>query len=179
MQIKKIIIPTVTAAFLCALFAVLFFGFKFNDFTRPPIYLVTLGFTGALTRALLSEKRMRDAIYLNIIVFILFTVVILRTMRPITIPIFLIYLAVLLAAIFIYSNFFEPSLNRVQFARTLILAALVGLFYVAASFIHGLLFISQMKIHSLLGNLPVGFMLGLGIGLGQEISERYFAKLST
>ena len=71
---------------------------------------------------------------------------------------------------------FDKKLARTKLARPLLLAAVLGIFYIAANVVHGLLFISQFTPRFLLGNLPIGFLLGLGIGLGAEISETITKK---
>lgn len=80
-------------------------------------------------------------------------------------------------AVYVYVKYFDKKLFHLSIARPLVLAAIVGLFYIAANFIHGLLFISRFSTGFLLANLPIGFLLGLGYGLGCEISERYLVKL--
>lgn len=176
MENKRIFLTTIAGTCICVLFALIFFGFKFNDFNRPPVYFLILGAAGSLSLALFKQKRVRDVIYINILVYFLFTAFILSVMRPITAIILFIYFTAMVFAVYFHVKYFDKKLIHLQFARPLILAAIVGLFYIAANFLHGLLFISQFSTNFLLGNLPIGFLLGLSYGIGNEISEKYFAK---
>jgi len=175
MKNKKIVWTTIAGTLVCVLFAILFFGFKFNDVNKPPIYFLTLGFAGSLTLALLKQKKLRDVIFINILIYFLFAIF-SSFLKPITAVILLIYFTAMVLAVYLYVKKFDKKLNRVPIARPLVLAAIVGLFYVAANVVHGLLFISQFTPRFLLGNLPIGFLLGLGYGLGAEISDRFLAK---
>jgi len=176
MENKKILLTTVAGTIFCVLFALIFFGFNFFDFQKPPIYFLVLGIAGSLSLALFKQKRTRDAIFINILVYFLFSLIVVSMKRPILAVILLIYFTAMVAALYFYVHYFDKKLAHLPIARSLILAAMVGLFYVAANFLHGLLFISQFSTRFLLGNLPIGFLLGLGFGLGDEVVERYFIK---
>jgi hypothetical protein len=176
MKNKKIILTTITGTFICVLFAILFFGIQFNDFEKPPIYFLILGITGSLSLALFKDQRIRDAIYINLLFYLIFTALILNIMRPIIAVIFFIYFTAMIMAIYVHVRYFDKKLTHLSMARPLILAAMVGLFSIGANFFHGLLFISQFSPRFLLGNLPIGFLLGLGFGLGEKIIEKALNK---
>ena len=169
---------TVAGTCICVILAIIFFGIKFDDFNKPPIYFLTLGFAGSLSLALFKEKRTRDVIYINILIYFLFATAVARIPRPIVAVILFIYFTAMVMALYVYVKYFDKKLIHLPIARPLILAAIVGLFYIAANIIHGLLFISQFSTGFLLANLPIGFLLGLSFGLGSEISERYFLGLT-
>ncbi|MBN2030026.1 hypothetical protein JW824_07235 [bacterium] len=172
MKKKNITKTTIAGTLICTVFAVLFFGFiNVYDINRPPIYLITLGFAGSLSLALFRQKKLRDVIYMNILIYILFAIV-STLLYPITAFILLIYFSALLCALFIYVKYFDRKLSQIKLVRPLVLASTVGLFYIAANFLHGLIFINHFTKAFLLANLPIGFLLGLGIGIGEEISDR-------
>ena len=172
MKNKKIIWTTVLGTVICILFAILFFGMKFTDITQPPVYFLILGLAGSLSLALLREQKLRDVIYSNLFIYFLFAIV-LAQLKAITALILLIYYTSMVLAIYIYVKNFDQKLAQISFARTLVLAATMGVFYIAANFIHSLLFIDHFSIKFLLRNFPLGFLLGLGYGLAGEISEKY------
>lgn len=174
MKNKKIIGTTITGTVICFILGCLFFGLDFNDFMRPPVYFLILGFSGSLTFILFREGRIRDAIYANLIVFALFAFI-ASAQRPITALILFIYYSALVLSLYVYVKNFDARLSGIVFVRPLVLAALVGLFYVMANVVHGLLFITEFSMGFLLGNLPIGFMLGFGYGLAGEISDWYLS----
>ncbi len=172
MKKKNITKTTILGTLICIFLAVLFFGFKWNNINRPPIYLITLGFAGSLSLALFRQNKLRDVIYANILIYVLFAIV-STLLYPITAFILLIYFSALILALFIYIKHFDRKLSHIKLVRPLVLASTVGLFYITANFLHGLIFINHFTMGFLLANLPIGFLLGLGIGLGEEISDRY------
>ena len=175
MKNKKIFWTTLLGTVICILFAIIFFGIKFNDVQRPPIYFLTLGFAGSLSLALFREKKVRDAIYINILIYFLFAIA-STLLHSITAVILLIYYSSMVIAVYFYVKIFDGKLSHIKLSRPLVLAAIVGIFYIAANFIHSLIFISRFSFGFLLGNLPIGFLLGLGYGLGGEITEKYVVK---
>ena len=175
MKNKKIFWTTIFGTLICVAFAVLFFGVAFNDVNKPPIYFLTLGFAGSLTLALLKQKKLRDVIFINILIYFFFAIV-SSFLKPITALVLLIYFTAMVVAIYFYVKKFDKKLNRAPLARPLVLAAVMGLFYMAANVGHGLLFISHFTPRFLLANLPIGFLLGLGYGLGAELSDKIVKK---
>ncbi len=178
MKNKNILWTTVAGTSICVIIAIIFYGIRFNDFNKLPIYFLTLGFAGSLSLALFKEKRIRDVIYINILIYCLFATAVASILRPITAVILFIYFTAMIMATYVHVKYFDKKLFHLPITRPLILAAIVGLFYIAANIIHGLLFISQFSTGFLLGNLPIGFLLGLSFGLGSEISERYLQRLT-
>ena len=178
MQTKKILWATVIGTVLCALISLLYFGVKFGNITQPPIYFVTLGFSGSLSLSLLRENRIREVIYLNLLIYLLFAIIILRP-RPVTALIFLLYYFAFVFSIYIYVRQYDTQVASVRLAGALILASLAGLFYMGASLIHGLFFISKFYPGFILINFPIGFLVGLGVGLGGEVSEHYLTATSS
>ncbi|MBN1349858.1 hypothetical protein JXJ21_10645 [candidate division KSB1 bacterium] len=178
MKQKQLIWTTVLGTAICILIAIVFFGTDFLNPERPPIYLLTLGFAGSLSLALLRSQKLRDVIYINILIYFVFAI--LSTfIKPITAAVLLIYYVAMLIAIYIHVRNFDRKLSHIAFARPLVLAALVGVLYIAANFIHNLMFISKFEIGFLLRNMPIGFLLGLGQGIGGEICDRYVIKAET
>jgi hypothetical protein len=135
MKNNNILWTTVAGTCICVILAIIFFGIKFDDFNKPPIYFLTL----------FKEKRIRDVIYINILIYFLFATAVARIPRPIVAVILFIYFTAMVMALYVYVKYFDKKLIHLPIARPLILAAIVGLFYIAANIIHGLLFISQFS----------------------------------
>ena len=167
---NEIVWTTVYGTVICVVFSVMFFGVSITVTNRPPLYLAVLGFAGSLSLALLRKGRLRDVIYLNILIYFLFAI--LSTIfMPKTALIFLFYYLAMLIALYIYVNNFDAKISQISFGRPLVLAAMMGIFYIIATILHSLFFIGHLTAVFLLANLPIGFLLGLGYGFGEEISE--------
>jgi len=173
MNNKALLWITLAGTLFCTLLAVLFFfGVPVFNVNRPPLYLITLGFAGSLSLALFKQKRSRDVVFVNILIYFIFAVV-SQALKAITALILLIYYASLVLALYVYTRYFDKNLGKLVWARPLVLAGLLALFYIAANTLHSLMFIRSFEIRFLLMNMPIGFLLGLGIGLGQVFTERY------
>ena len=175
MENKKILWTTILGTVVCLAIAIIFFGTAINDLQQPPIYFLILGFAGSLSLALFRLKRVRDVIYINIMIYGLFAIL-SSFLRPITALILLIYYAALIISVFLFVKNFDMKLPQNIYIRPLILAGLIGVFFIIANFIHGLLFISRFHVGFLLRNMPIGFLVGLGIGIGSEITKRVISE---
>ncbi|MBD3287721.1 hypothetical protein GF337_02855, partial [candidate division KSB1 bacterium] len=137
MESKQILWTTIFGTTACLAIAVLFFGTNISDLQQPPLYILLLGFAGSLSLALFRQKKVRDVIYINIMIYVLFAIV-ASFLRPITALILLIYYAALVGAIYFFSKSFDAKLPQSILIRPLLLAALVGVIFIIANFIHGL-----------------------------------------
>ncbi len=173
MRTKRIFLTTALGTGMCFLMSLLFFGVRFSDVSSPAVYLLFLGFAGSLSLGIFREGQMREAIYLNLLIYLLFAITTLR-FRPVTALIFLLYDAALIFAIYIFVRQYEKEALSKFLTGSLLLAAIAGLLYIGASLIHGLFFISKFQVGFLLKNFPIGFLAGFGIGLGESISSRYW-----
>lgn len=175
MNRKKIFWITLAGTMICVTFGVSLFGVYFNDVYKPPLYFLILGFAGSLSLALFEQKRTRDVIYINVLVYILFAIV-ASVLRPVAALILLGYYIMLILAIFAYMRYFDTKISHLILARPLLLASIVGVFYIFSSLIHALLFMKQFTPRFLMVNFPIGFLLGLGIGIGREIGLKYLNR---
>lgn len=173
MNKKMIIWTTILGTFICTSFALLFFGGHFTDVMRPPIYFLVLGFAGSLSLALFKQKKVRDVLYINVLIYFFFAIFILTVMRPMTAIILFFYYTAMVLAVYSYSKYFAKKLAHFYIAKILTIAAIMGVAFIFANFFHGLLFISRFTPRFLLGNLPIGFLLGLGYGLALVLTEKY------
>jgi hypothetical protein len=124
---------------------------------------------------LFREQKVRDVVYINILIYFVFAIL-STLLHSITAVILFIYYSLMILAIHIFVKNFDQKLSNIFLSRPLILTAMVGIFYIVVNFIHILLSISHFSIGFLSGNLLIGFLLGLGYGLGNEISDRYLVK---
>ncbi|MEE4311898.1 MAG: hypothetical protein V2J62_08490 [candidate division KSB1 bacterium] len=175
MDREKIVWITIAGTCVCIIISIILFGLTFGDVHKPPLYFLVLGFTGSLSLALFEQKRIRDAIYVNVLIYILFAVV-ASILRPVTALILLIYYLSLIVAIYTYVRYFDEKISHVAYARPLLLAAIMAVFYILSSLVHGLIFLKQFTPRFLMVNFPIGFLLGLGIGIGREIVTKLFTR---
>jgi hypothetical protein len=122
MTTNKVLLTTLYGTITCVLLALLFFGTHLDDFNRPPVYLVVLGFAGSLSLALFQEKRTRDVIYINVLIYFFFAIV-ASMLRPITAVILLVYYTAMLLAVYTYVVHFDKKIADAFFIRPLLLAA--------------------------------------------------------
>lgn len=175
MKNRNIFCIAILGTAVCVIFS--FYFYNAADFTlyQIPIYFMVLGLAGSVSLALLLANRFRDTIYVNVLIYILFVIVVYQVYQKPTIAVILfIYMFAVLAAIFCYARKFEPQLKSAWLSRPLVLAGLTGLFFILATLIHGLLFTHNVNRGIVLTNMPVGFFLGLGIGIGRELKEKYW-----
>ncbi len=165
---------TVIGTVVCVAEGVIFFGFRFN-IQHPSFYFLFLGFSGSLILALLLSKRQRDALYVGIFIFIVFVIISALYFRPLLVLILLIYYTAVIGGLKIYVTYFHEKISHLLAIRPLILAALIGFMSIIASLVHLLLFLT-LEFHVLLGNLPIGFLLGFGYGLAIDIFDRIIMK---
>jgi hypothetical protein len=176
MNRHNLVWTTILGTLACCVFALFFFRASFFDVNRPPLYFLLLGFAGSLSLALFKQRRVRDVIYVNLLIYLFFAVLLASVLDLQKAGILFIYHGCMIVALYVYVAVLERSVAS-AFVRPLVAAAVVALFYVAATLIHGLFFINSLTSTFLLANLPIGFVLGLGQGIGLELADAFAQKL--
>ncbi|MCK5739710.1 hypothetical protein KAH55_11025 [bacterium] len=175
MKNRDIVRITILGTAVCMIFSLYFLNVANFNLHQIWVYFIVLGMAGSATLALLLASRFRDAFFINILIYILFVVVAYGVVKkPMMAIILLLYMIALLTAVFIYVREFEAQLMTARLSRPLVLAGLVGIFFLLATLIHGLLYIHKINCGFVLTNMPIGFFLGLGIGIGRELKKRYW-----
>lgn len=176
MNSHKLVWTTILGTLICCIFALFFFRASFFDVNRPPIYFLLLGLSGSLSIALLKQQRLRDVIYINLLIYFFFAVLLASVLDLQKAGILFIYYFCMIAALYVFVVVLERFVAS-ALVRPLVVAAVAALFYIAATFIHALFFIEHFSSTFLLANLPIGFMLGLGQGIGLELANAHAQSL--
>lgn len=162
-----VIIFTIIGTISCLLLGITFFGLEVFDIKSPFFQFVVFGLIGSISFILFKLKRYRDTLFI-LALLLLFEILWLGSKYPITHT--LGYLSVVIST-YIYTKYFFNKIQGVKYARPLILASLFAIFFVIVTF--ALNFIYQASQGNLFPfkNMPVGFLIGLGLGIGIELSE--------
>jgi hypothetical protein len=164
---------TLAGTLACIALALLLFGTdRITSLGHPPIYIAVLGLSGSLALGFGRLGRIKDAVFAAIIVLFVFAVL-TRFIVSIRVVPLLIYSAALIAGVLVYARWIDARLPSIPLLRSLVVAGLAGVFYLAATAFHGFLFGAPHLPRYLFTNMPIGFLIGLGIGLGEEIVLRY------
>ncbi|NHZ85584.1 MAG: hypothetical protein GWP19_06855 [Planctomycetia bacterium] len=149
----------------------LFFGFSIFNKQNPSFQFPVFGIIGTISFALFKLKEFRYSIF---ILSLLFLFEIIFTGEKYIVTHILFYIAMVLS-ILIYTKFFYARLNNIKYSRFLVLASIISISYVIVTIILGLLFKSDSINLFLFQNMPIGFLIGIGLGLGFELSEYMLA----
>ncbi len=168
MKYKAIIISTLLGTVFCGLFAILILGTGFNNPQHPLFYLLLLGFSGSASLALIKQNQLRNATYLNL--FILITLGLLTQMHnPVAYFVLWGYFIALFISIIIY--------NKITIQNTILsiltLTVLASLLFFISSLVHHLFYMDLFTWKGILVNVPLGAILGFGIGLGDAAALKW------
>jgi len=173
--IQKILIFTIIGTITSTLTGLVFFGFEIFQLKSTFFQFIIVGLICSLSFILFKLKRYRDSVFILIIIF-LFEYMWVGSKYPITH--FIYFLSVIICA-FIYSKYFYIQSQQVKLSRPLILSSLMALIFVIDYYI--LLLIYEAGPGKLLPfkNMPIGFLTGLGVGIGIEVSEYLIFRIES
>jgi len=174
-QVTRIVITIVFGTICCTAVGASFFGSKIFNIGLPFFQFISFGLVGSVAFPLFYFKRYRDAIYVLIMLFII-NIIIANLTKVSFLIIHLLYFSSVIAAIFLFSKYFFNQIANLKISRPLVLAAILALFFVLATALQWVVFARDDTPFYILGNLPIGFLVGLGLGIGFEISEIFYSK---
>ncbi len=145
----------------------IFFGFSIFDKQNVFFQFPVFGIIGSVSFTLFKLKEYRYSILILALLF-LFEIIIAGEKYLVTHVLF--YIA-MVSSILVYTQFFHTRLNNIKYSRFLVLASIISISYVIISFLLGLLFKSDTSNLLPFQNMPIGFLIGSGLGIGFELSE--------
>ncbi len=150
-----------------------YFGLKvFNPKISSFQFFIT-GLIGAIFYATLKVYKLRNALFILLFLFIFHEIII----KTSTLSYFirdLLFIGGISLSIIIFINFFHEKLKEIKFGKFLTFASLFTITYIIITVILGL-FLSPVEIKNvLLTNVFIGSLLGIGLGIGLELSEILF-----
>ncbi|MEJ2048292.1 MAG: hypothetical protein P8Y60_00330, partial [Calditrichota bacterium] len=112
-------------------------------------------------------KKYRDAIF-GLVLLYLFNILLFGTKYLLT---GLLYFLAVIAGSYIYSAYFFNQAKNIKTSRPLILAGIYAILFLIVTLL--LVFIYEPTAGKLFAikNMPIGFLIGLGLGIGIELSD--------
>ena len=151
----------------CVLLGLLLFGTQTVSPHSPLFQIVTLGLAGAVSFTCLRPHQYRDALVILVLWFVAIWAFIAKTPFVTTVA----YYTAATAVIGVFSRFVFDRFHKLRFTRPLLAALMMGVSFLLVTVILTLLYAAPMNRNLLFVNMPVGFVIGLGLGIGFEISD--------
>jgi len=173
---SRIIIFTILCGSLCTIIlGFIFFQFRIFNIHDPLFQFLAYGIVGSVAFALFLQRRYRDAVFALILLFVLNVIVagIYRFTLLVTHSFF--FLAMVFSILFFERHFYGKMAN-IEIARPIVLAGIITIAFLLVSPILRLLFYSSEGQFHFFSNMPVGFLIGLGLGIGFEVSKFLYSR---
>jgi hypothetical protein len=167
-----VMIFTILGSITCLLMGIIFFGFEIFEIRSTLFQFVVYGIIGSISFILFHLKRYRDAIFILVLLY-LFEIIGLGFKYPLTHT--LGYLSVIIS-MYIYSKYFFTQTQTIKYSRPLILASIFAILFVIVVLVLTFYYQAGQGKFLPFKNMPVGFLIGLGLGLGIELSEYLIAQ---
>ena len=148
----------------------LYFGLKVFTPKMASFQFLIGGLIGAIFYSTLIIYRLKDALYVLISLFLFHEIVIKVSTFSYFIRDF-IYIGSISFAIYIFVKLFHHKLKEIRFGKFLIFASLFTVASILSTIILGLILSPSEIRNALITNVFIGSLLGIGLGLGLEISE--------
>ena len=168
---KTIFVTVIFGTAFCTFIGLLFFGLDVFNTKHVAFQFLAYGIAGSISFAMFRQKRFRDLIFLLLLLFLL-NLVIVDISEPSFVITHLIFFAAVVFGIYLFAKYFYSKLENLRIARLLILASILSVMFVAATTLLWFIFSAGESQTSFLRNLPLGFLIGLGLGVGFEVAER-------
>lgn len=164
-NILKFAIFALSGLSITLLTGYLFFGSEIWNIRQPMFGFTVYGVSGALFFGLLIIRRFRVAIFT---IIFLFALVLFASQARFLIAQFLFYFTSITAVLIYWSRIYGNGRSW-RWMRPLSLSGLFGVFYIGITVLLGIIYLGGVSRP--LSNLSVGFLIGLGLGLGFELGD--------
>ena len=148
------------------------FGAEIFKYRSPFFQIPLYGLTGSLGFILFKQRRYRDAIFVFLIILILdltifgFKFTVTRSL----------YFLNIIAGTYIYVRYFYSQSVNIKYARPILLAGIYAILTIPVALMLFLIYETGNAGVFPFRNIPIAFMIGLGMGIGFEISEAALVK---
>ena len=167
--LAKFIITVAMGTICCLIVGLCFFGLKVFVFKDPASQFLIVGLTGSIFYSLLKFRSVIDAILIMILLY-LANLLIFGTARFLLTR--LIFFIGVSGALFVFHRYFEDKIKELKFGKFLTVASLFTIMYFVCTIVLQIIYNSANFKTELLYNLDLGFLIGLGLGIGIELSNR-------
>ncbi len=148
-----------------------FFGTDIFSVRQPVFAFTSLGVTGSVFLSLLLVRRFRDAIFLSILLFLLNLLI---SHSRFLVTQFFFFGGCILAVTLYWARIYGNGRSW-RWMRPLSLSALFAVISVINTVVLGLIYRGNIS-HPLI-NVPVSFLVGLGLGLGFEVGDELVQRM--
>ena len=170
-QTALVYILSGTAA--CMLAGLIFFGMDIFDDKSPLFQIIVFGLVGSTSFILVTMKRYRDALFVLLIIFLL-DMFIFGFKYPLNRT---LYFLSAVGGAFLYERYFFHRTENIKIARPLIFAGIYAILSVLLVLILSLVHpTAQRNIYPFI-NVPIGFLIGLGLGAGFELADQILKRI--
>lgn len=157
-----------------SLFAgIIFFGKSIFYPNSPLFQFISYGVAGSVTFALLQSKRYIETVIINIL---LFFAIFWLIGGKFFVTHLLYYLSVVIA-MFVYSTIMFMKFSKVKAIRPVIGGILLSMLFLFDTLILASIYSAGITQVSPFINMPVGFLIGFGLGIGFEIAQYLDGRL--
>jgi hypothetical protein len=172
--LTKFIITVVLGTVCCLIVGLCFFGLKVFVFNTPASQFLIVGLTGSIFYSLLKFRSVRDAILIMILLY-LANLLIFGSARLVLTRLF--FFAGVSSVLFVFYRYFENRIKELKFGKFLTVASLFTIMYFVCTIVLQIIYNSANFKMELFYNLDLGFLIGLGLGIGIEFSNVINSRL--
>jgi hypothetical protein len=166
-QTKKVLINLLPATAICIAVGFVFFGRAVFDLRDPMFQFSSYAVLGSVMFVLFRESELRRGIYTGLLIFVLIYLV-TDARFPVT---HFTYFVSLAAAVLLFARKIFDKLDEMRWVRPLVLGGFLAVFFVFATLLMGLVYYHDRMEFLPFRNMPVGFLIGLALGTGFEVSQ--------
>ncbi len=160
-----------TGTLFCALAGFLLFGGEIFNSGHPGFQFISYGILGGAIFTLVALRRYKTLLLTTAALFVLNLILAVYN-NPLPMTVHILFFAGVAAVVAGYSGFIHVQLKRIGVLRPLILGGLMLLLYLLLTITLNQLYTVNQYPVSLRTNLPLGFLVGLGLGAGWQMAER-------
>lgn len=169
--LKTTITRIISVSIISIIFGFLTFQGNVFVVSHPGFGFIILPIIGSIVFSLSINNRKRDMIYAAAIL-ILLDIFVTTTFNYQMILTHIIFIIFFLTGIILFANFFD-KMKKTKYIRPLVLAALLAISLPLANTLLWLIYTPDNMHWHLFQNLPYGFVMGLGIGIGIELTGKF------
>lgn len=153
------------------LLGAVFFGTAVFHRRHPAFAFTGYGIAGAVVFPLVQGRRSRDAGF-AVVAFFLLNLLLAGTRFWLT---QLLFYGAAVVSVYLFAERFYRPLGKIPAARPLVLAGLFAIGFILDTLILAAVYHGRTGGFLPFRNLPVGFLIGLGLGIGFELAEYVIA----
>lgn len=170
LQVDRIIFPILASTAICAGTGALFTNYPIFDITSPGFQFVAYALIVSGFYTLLRLSSEQNA---HLLLGILFFIYLFITRSHGFIPVFrnFMVMASITSVTYLFQKFLNQHLYSIIFGKFLIWGFIYALIYVGVTGVLVLILGSENAGYYFYNNLRLGFLMGMGLGIGLESTE--------